>query len=558
MLAGTARTVGGGALFAVAVLAYAAFAWVSIERRVLDAAEAEGRALLGAVAAGIESSLDASRAAEGLLAERLFEQARRLEIELAAAPGREQEVLTAFARSSGLQGVVLLDGRMEVVASATGADQAAALSGGDGPFARTRLKRLEATSLARRVADAGLQDAGRVVLGFGGNPFGTREFLVGARVRGGFVLLRLDAAELATFEAEAGVHRLLADAGAAEGIGYLMLQSEDGAILAADTEAHAALGLPPPGDERGWRRAEVDGRHLLDVALPAPWEGPPSGYLRAGLDAAPVEQLLARSRRDLAVFTGLILLLGIGGLTFLSSRARRAARREADLQRELDDRERFASLGRLAGGIAHEVRSPLNALSMAAQRLSREAAPSHEPERTRFHALTQVLSRSVERLDDSVRDFLRLGQRDPPDRLESVDVAILVAQVGAEELGSIVLHAPATPLVIQADGKALARAVANLVRNAHQAAPDGTVDVRWRTVDGAAEVSIEDRGPGIAAADRARIFEPFFTGRQNGTGLGLTLAKDAVERHGGTLWAEPREGGGTRFVLRIPTEGEGS
>ena len=112
--------------------------------------------------------------------------------------------------------------------------------------------------------------------------------------------------------------------------------------------------------------------------------------------------------------------------------------------------------------------------------------------------------------------------------------------------------------MIQADGKALVRAVANLVRNAHQAAPHGTVDVRWRTVDGAAEVSVEDRGPGIAAADRARIFEPFFTDRKNGTGLGLTLAKDAAERHGGTLRTEPRDGGGARFVLRIPMEGENS
>ena len=103
------------------------------------------------------------------------------------------------------------------------------------------------------------------------------------------------------------------------------------------------------------------------------------------------------------------------------------------------------------------------------------------------------------------------------------------------------------------------QAVVNVLRNAIEASPPGAdVVVRGALADGAAEIAVTDRGPGIPAADRAAIFTPFFTTKEHGSGLGLAIAREFAEAHGGALAAESRDGGGATFVLRLPREGPAS
>ena len=100
------------------------------------------------------------------------------------------------------------------------------------------------------------------------------------------------------------------------------------------------------------------------------------------------------------------------------------------------------------------------------------------------------------------------------------------------------------------------QAVVNVLRNAIDASPpSGDVVVRCGLADGAAEIAVTDRGPGIPAADRAAIFTPFFTTKEHGSGLGLAIAREFAEAHGGAITAESRDGGGATFVLRLPREG---
>ena len=103
------------------------------------------------------------------------------------------------------------------------------------------------------------------------------------------------------------------------------------------------------------------------------------------------------------------------------------------------------------------------------------------------------------------------------------------------------------------------QAVVNVLRNAIEASPPGAdVVVRCALADGAAEIAVTDRGPGIPAADRAAIFTPFFTTKEHGSGLGLAIAREFAEAHGGAITAESRDGGGATFVLRLPREGPAS
>lgn len=540
-------------LFGGLVVGFAGFAWQETTRRVLGAAEAEGRALLVSVAAGVEASLDASRAVDGLLADRLGVLAVVLDTELAGTRALGDETLQRFVAVHGLRGAALLNADLEVV-HAIDAVRRGAPAPGDGPFAPRRLARLEAETLARKARDAGLGSRDRVVLGFGESPFGSRtEFLLGVRAReaGGYLLLRQDASTLERFEREAGVQRMLEAAAHGPGIAYVLVQGGDGRVLAAARAEDRDRLLPPPSDTATWRGE--GGARVLDVTLPAPWEGAPEGHLRVGLAAGPVESSLAGAQRSLIVSTALLLVTGVGGLLLLGARERRAHRRQAALQRELAQRERFASLGRLAGGVAHEVRSPLNALSMASQRLRRalrDAGDEAQPLRT----LESAIAANVARLDGTVEEFLSLGSQGGPPVFERLDLGALARETIAAEAPGARVAAPAEPLFVRADAALLAKALANVLRNAHAAAP-GTVAVAWRCRGGNVEVVVSDRGAGIAEEDRERVFEPFFTGREGGTGLGLALARDAVERQHGTIRVGAGPEDGARFVISIPGGG---
>jgi signal transduction histidine kinase len=474
-----------------------------------------------------------------------------LEEELSRTRSLGDETLRRFVAAHGLRGALLLGDGFQVVHAVESATRRVAP--GDGPFTTGRIARLEAESLARRAREAGLAERERIVFGFGENPFGARsEFLVGIRAAklGGFLLLRHDAAELERFQEQAGLRRLLASAARGPGITYLALQGADGSILVSS--GAAGPRLPPPTEAAIWR-LDRDAR-VLDVTLPAPWDGPPEGHLRVGLAAEPVEESLAGARRTLLLSTALVLLTGVGGLLLLASRERRAHARQSDLRRELEQRERFASLGRLAGGVAHEVRSPLNALSMASQRLRRELRDTDDPD-GRLRGLEEAIAKSVRRLDDTVRGFLELGSGGPPPERTRFGLGSLVDEAIEAEAPDAERRPAPGPLEVSADRGLLLKALANLVRNAQQAAP-GTVSVAWRRTGARAVIEVTDAGPGVPRADRERVFEPFFTGREGGTGLGLALARDAVRRHGGTLRAEEAAGGGARFVIDIPVGGD--
>ncbi|MCZ7585867.1 MAG: ATP-binding protein [Deltaproteobacteria bacterium] len=108
------------------------------------------------------------------------------------------------------------------------------------------------------------------------------------------------------------------------------------------------------------------------------------------------------------------------------------------------------------------------------------------------------------------------------------------------------------------DGKQLRQVLINLVQNAYQAQPNGgeTV-VSTRVGEGKVFIDVADRAPVVPPADRDKLFMPFFTTKDGGSGLGLTISQRIVEAHGGTIQCLPRPGGGNRFVVELPAEAEG-
>ncbi|HTQ37347.1 MAG TPA: ATP-binding protein [Steroidobacteraceae bacterium] len=232
---------------------------------------------------------------------------------------------------------------------------------------------------------------------------------------------------------------------------------------------------------------------------------------------------------------------------------------DTSLIAEKVQQSKLAALGRLSASIAHEIRTPIAAMSHAGQLL---AESPHIPETDR--RLTRIIRDNAERVSRIIEDVLEFSRRSTrrPQRLELPDwIAEFCAefcatqQVGAHELCIAVSPDEGVPLAVSVDPTQLRQVMWNLCRNAltHGRRPDvgEPVEIRYGRLAGNGRpfVEVRDRGPGIAAEDAERVFEPFFTTAARGTGLGLFLARELAESNGAALLHESPPDGGTLFRL---------
>jgi len=229
-------------------------------------------------------------------------------------------------------------------------------------------------------------------------------------------------------------------------------------------------------------------------------------------------------------------------------------------QRELVEAEKFAFVGQLAAGVAHEIRTSLGVLGSSAQILERSL-----PEESGEDAseLAGMIRDEVTRLGGVVNDLLTL-ERARPLALEPTLVSqpvlraadFIRPQAEEKEIRLQVVSVPDEPAVL-CDPELVYQVAVNLFVNALQAiGSGGRVEAKvLEAREGQGGFEIRDDGPGIPDELRARIFQPFVTGRDGGVGVGLTFVKRVVHDHGGAVTVECPPGGGTRFRIRLPCAG---
>ncbi len=335
--------------------------------------------------------------------------------------------------------------------------------------------------------------------------------------------------------------------------------AEPSCVLADGTGRTMARRESPVGDQPLEASADVT---VAGWTSASPWR------LRCAQSAdvatAFVEPVAARYRTTLALNLGamsLAVLLGLLAVREVAQRERLEARareetRVRDLERQLFHAERLTTAGRLAAGIAHEINNPLegmaNYLSLARGALERGDV---EAARRRLEGVRQGLDRAAL----VVRQVL--AHADPAKAPRTaVDLNRVLAEStefvrSRPEFGSVRFESALAeaPLTVEGNPIMLGQVVLNLIVNACEAQPGGgEVRVSSRAAEGSVLAEVADRGPGIAAADRERIFEPFFS-TKNSTGLGLSICHAIVRQHGGRLEARPRPDGGTVFQMTLPS-----
>lgn len=227
------------------------------------------------------------------------------------------------------------------------------------------------------------------------------------------------------------------------------------------------------------------------------------------------------------------------------------------MQERLERHGKLTAMGELASGVAHEIRNPLNAIGLIAQRLDIEFTPKEDEAEFR-HLLRTVVS-EVHRLNAIIQRFLGFA-RPPALELVPADLAAFVADYRAVLEGEAsdkgvafnLYGEPGTIAMI--DREQMRQVLLNIVRNAVEATPrDGAVSVAVSRDAGMAVIDVADTGKGTTPDERKQMFNLYFTTKDEGTGMGLSIASQIVQSHGGTIVVEDRPGGGTLFRILVPT-----
>jgi len=240
----------------------------------------------------------------------------------------------------------------------------------------------------------------------------------------------------------------------------------------------------------------------------------------------------------------------------MATRLQASRKREAEMRR----REKLSALGRMAAGVAHDVRNPLHSIGLTLQNLQETARPLEEARGREFDKSLAVIRDEIRRLDRLIENFLRFARSDRAARVP-MDLAALARETAAlvdkeaQRRGVRVrVVGEGAPAVIEGDAEAIRSSILNLVLNSFEAMPQGgSLTLAVRQAEGEARLEVSDTGRGIPKEDQEKVFEFAYTTREDGHGLGLAMVHQVVvEDHGGRVSLSSLPGEGTRILLAFP------
>jgi signal transduction histidine kinase len=301
-------------------------------------------------------------------------------------------------------------------------------------------------------------------------------------------------------------------------------------------------------------------KKILEIVAPIYLFDKVAGVVRLGLDREGTDEILAENRRNIIFFMASVILITLLSMWILYRNQNRHLAGIVEMERQLEKAERLSALGQLAAGVAHEIRNPLNAISMASQRLKREFMPGDEEKIKEFQILASVIRDEIRRLDGIIEEFLtfsksrRLELHDYPVREVLQKIVNLIKEEAALKGITIETRYHHEPAIIPMDVDKLQQALLNFVKNAMESISGaGNIIISVNTA-GKDRVSIRvsDNGCGMTSQEIERIFNPEYTTKEKGLGLGLPLAHEIIRGHGGAISVVSQQGGGTTFEIMLP------
>jgi signal transduction histidine kinase len=280
----------------------------------------------------------------------------------------------------------------------------------------------------------------------------------------------------------------------------------------------------------------------------------------------PIEELAGAAHRvasgDLDFRVGINRRDEVGQLATTFNEMIAGLKTKLELEERLSLSERAAVIGRLTQAIAHEIRNPLNVINLSVDQVRAKYAPEDEARAKQFTRLLSSVKDEIARLRNMVNDVLNFG-RPAHLSVEKININDLMEETvqlvrpQAEEQGvEITFERDGGPAEVMGDPERLKSCLSNITINALQAMPaGGMLLVRVHSPDGKVEVTVSDTGLGISPESINKVFEPYFSTKKSGFGLGLAVTKKIVEEHHGSIEVRSQVNRGTTFTMKFPVAG---
>jgi signal transduction histidine kinase len=328
--------------------------------------------------------------------------------------------------------------------------------------------------------------------------------------------------------------------------------------------------LYPPGELYLYWQMDYEGIiSALDgrTAATELYRAPDGSYLKAGYAPVPTESgqtevIVAveasvdflKGMRDLRAVLYTATAISLVGIVLFTWFVVKATQSLVQARESLLHSESLATMGRMAAGIAHEIRNPLFIIQSSAERLRRL-----HPEDSKD--INTFIIEEITRLDGILRDYLLIARNEPAPR-GPLDLMLTLrrsVRLMAESLEDteieIITDMALEEAPFHGEEKRLQQSFLNILLNALQAlGSSGTIKVSVAKHGKSYRIIFEDDGPGIAAKDIEKVFEPFYTTKPAGSGLGLAIVKRVIDDHGGTIEVKSAEGSGTSIIVTLPAQ----
>jgi len=385
----------------------------------------------------------------------------------------------------------------------------------------------------------------------------------------GIVVVSVDYPRMKELRRKLAIRNVLEAVGFGEGIQYvsifdrsLSLIAQMGKEGAGETKDRSLLQLVPREESRSRFHTLSNGQEVLEVVKTLHLGEEPYGVMRVGLSTQGIRTILSISRRNIIFSIGILLVLGIGGVTLIYIEQNRHLRKVGEMEDRIQTAERLLALGKLGAGVAHEIRNPLNAIGMAIQRLGREFRPREEGGERQYQEIIRVIRGEIRRLNQIVEQFvlfskpyrLDLAPSSPVEILENMSV-LFAEEARAQSIEIRKEIDPRLPPLMMDKGR-ITQALINIVTNGiHSMEGGGNLTVKAE-MDGRdwVKIMVSDTGRGISEEEIEKAFDYSYTTKEKGLGLGLPIAHKIIDEHGGRITIESRVGEGTTVSLFLPAK----
>ncbi len=302
---------------------------------------------------------------------------------------------------------------------------------------------------------------------------------------------------------------------------------------------------------------------LLEITVPVYLDEKIVGFARLGLNRTNSDKILKENRNRMIISMIFVMAIGLLSMFALYRSQKRYLLRVEDMGKRLQKAEKLSALGKLAAGVAHEIRNPLNAISMASQRVRREYAPDDTEKNKDFQYITGIISEEIKRLNRIVEEFvifsrsrrLELKNHSVTYLLERI-VGLIREEASLRKIDIKTEWKDGNSFIIPMDMDKLRQAFYNIFKNAMEAIPGkGTITIsvepNGKDMVG---IKISDTGCGLTPGEIDHIFDPEYTTKEKGLGLGLSLAHEIIRGHGGEIHVESAVGAHTTFTVLLPVK----